>query len=95
VQVLELIKIRKGDNDPDMPFVIADGEGRLIFRFALEYKMNGKIWATDIWAYSFEDAEDRIAAMRRSLTICGQLYREVSTNSIPSTLLTDPEKNTR
>ncbi|UVD60020.1 hypothetical protein NE852_26735 (plasmid) [Rhizobium sp. Pop5] len=69
--------MRNSRDDPDAAFVTTDVENRQLYRFALEYEMDGKTWATEIWAYSSRDAEDRIAAMRRSLSICGQLYGEV------------------
>ncbi|MDF0663681.1 MULTISPECIES: hypothetical protein [unclassified Rhizobium] len=68
---------RNGRDDPDAAFVTMDPENRRLYRFALQYEMDGKTWATEIWACSCKDAEDRVAAMRQSLTICGQLYGEV------------------
>lgn len=51
-----------------------DQHGRLMAKFLLEYTMDGKKFAADIWAYSIEDAERRVEAMRESLTVVGQLY---------------------
>ncbi|EJZ16964.1 hypothetical protein RCCGEPOP_33243 [Rhizobium sp. Pop5] len=77
MNVLSFSRMRNSRDDPDAAFVTTDVENRQLYRFALEYEMDGKTWATEIWAYSSRDAEDRIAAMRRSLSICGQLYGEV------------------
>lgn len=68
-------------DNPDRAFVSTDADERRLYRFALQYEMNGKSWATEVWAYSLKDAEDRVAAMRRSLTMCGQLYAEVEADA--------------
>lgn len=77
MNVLSFSRMSNSRDSPDAAFVTTDVENRQLYRFALQYNMDGKTWATEIWAYSSRDAEDRIAAMRRSLAICGQLYGEV------------------
>jgi len=49
-----------------------------MYRFALSYEMDGKDWCTEVWAYSFEDAENRVAAMARTLVVQGQMFTEVA-----------------
>lgn len=39
-----------------------------MYRFALTYEMDGKVWGAHVWAYSFEDAENRVAAIAMSRT---------------------------
>jgi hypothetical protein len=39
--------------------------------------MGGKHWATEIWAYDFDDADARVAAMRESLKVDGKLFTTV------------------
>jgi hypothetical protein len=63
--------------DPDAAFVKRDAYGRQLYNFAIEYRMNDVVWAADIWAYSHEDAEDRVQAMRKTLALCGQVFCEV------------------
>ncbi|WP_245449953.1 hypothetical protein [Rhizobium leguminosarum] len=70
-------RMRNSRDAPDADFVTVDGDDRKLYRFALQYDMDGKSWATEIWAYSSKDAEERVAAMRHTLTMCGQLYGEV------------------
>ncbi|EJT00957.1 hypothetical protein RCCGE510_31716 (plasmid) [Rhizobium sp. CCGE 510] len=77
VNVLMFSRVRNSRDAPDAAFVTTDGDERKLYRFALQYDMDGKSWATEIWAYSSKDAEERVAAMRGSLTMCGQLYGEV------------------
>ncbi|WP_171898188.1 hypothetical protein [Rhizobium leguminosarum] len=77
MNVLIFSRVRNDRDDPDAGFVTTDSDHRKLYRFALQYDMDGKSWATDVWAYSVKDAEERVAAMRRSLTMCGQLYGEV------------------
>ncbi|MDK4732308.1 hypothetical protein [Rhizobium sp. CNPSo 3490] len=72
---------RQLHDEPDRAFVNTDADARPLYKFALQYDMDGKSWATDVWAYSAKDAEDRVAAMRRSLTMCGQLYAEVKADA--------------
>lgn len=62
---------------PEDAFVRRDGQGACLFKFAVEYRMDGTLWAADIWAYSHHDAEARVAAMKKSLAVCGQVYCEV------------------
>lgn len=81
MNVISFNRSRNGHDDPDGAFVTTGIDGRQLYRFALQYEMDGKTWATDIWAYSSEDAEDRVAAMRGSLTLCGQLYAEVEADA--------------
>ncbi|WP_190241362.1 hypothetical protein [Rhizobium sp. N122] len=77
MNVLMFPRVRHDRNAPDAAFVTTDGDNRKLYRFALQYEMGGKSWASEIWAYSAQDAEERVAAMRLSLTMCGQLYGEV------------------
>ncbi|MBX4923520.1 hypothetical protein HJA76_28275 [Rhizobium bangladeshense] len=81
MNVVSFPRVRECRGEPDCTFVSTDADERRLYRFALQYEMDGKSWATDIWAYSPKDAEDRVAAMRRSLTLCGQLYAEVETDA--------------
>jgi hypothetical protein len=58
---------------PDADCLRKDDYGRDLLLFALEYNMAGATWALEVWAYSWEDAENRVAAMRESLVISGQI----------------------
>ena len=59
---------------PDAGCLRKDDYGQELRLFALEYRMGGAAWALDVWAYSWEDAENRVAAMRESLVVSGQVY---------------------
>lgn len=61
---------------PDSHLLKTDGHGRLMAQFLTEYQMDGKTYADEIWAYSPEDAEQRVIAMRKSLTVLGQAYSD-------------------
>lgn len=63
---------------PDAAHVMKDHYGRPMQRYALSYEMDDKTHCTEIWAYSFEDAENRVAAMARSLVVQGQVFTEVA-----------------
>lgn len=70
---IDLGAARAARERPDADCVRKDDYGRPLYLFALEYKMDGKTWGTDVWAYSWDDAENRVAGMRESLTVLGQI----------------------
>lgn len=72
--IVDLGERRAEMNRPDADCVRIDGFGKPLYRFALGYMMDGKAWAgPEIWAYSFEDAEARVTAMRDGLVLVGQI----------------------
>ncbi|NKK74060.1 hypothetical protein GFL21_28650 [Rhizobium anhuiense] len=77
MSVISFDKLRETRERPDAQFVRKDEDGQAIYLFALEYTMGPSVWAAKIWAYSFEDAEMRVKAMRESLTVCGQLHASI------------------
>jgi len=72
--VIDLGAERNRRAQPDPEFVRQDDYGRPLYHFGLSYEFDGRTWAAELWAYSFEDAEARVAAMRGTLTVCGQTY---------------------
>ncbi|OYD01020.1 hypothetical protein AMK08_PB00090 (plasmid) [Rhizobium sp. N4311] len=62
MNVLMFPRVRHDRNAPDPAFVTTDGDNRKLYRFALQYEMGAKSWASEIWAYSVQDAEERVAA---------------------------------
>ena len=70
---LETSAERAKRNAPDADCVKTDIEGRQMGIFALDYVMDGRTWSVDLWAYSFEDAENRAVAMRETAVIGGQI----------------------
>ena len=62
------------DERHPVPFVRQDDYGRRLYTFLLSYCIDGKQWSTEVWAYDFADAEARVAAMRESLRVDGQLF---------------------
>lgn len=75
--VVDLDAERAKREQPDPEFVKQDDFGRPMYLFGLDYKMDGKSWGTQLWAYDFADAEARAAAMRESLAVYGQIMSEV------------------
>lgn len=65
---------RNKREQPDPEFLRKDDFGQPLYLFALEYRMDGGTWSAQVWAYSREDAENRVAAMRESLAVRGQLF---------------------
>lgn len=77
MSIINFDKIRETREWPDAQFVRKDENGQAMYLFALEYKIGTSMWSAQIWAYSFEDAEMRVKAMRKSLTVCGQLHASI------------------
>jgi len=72
-KVVDLVARLAAANAPDADCVRQDQDGRPLYRYALEYRMGDASWSAELWAYSFDDAEQRVAAMRDSLVVLGQL----------------------
>lgn len=75
--IIDLNERRNAADKPDGDFVRKDDYGRPLFFFLLDYEMDGGHWGAEIWAYSAEDAEARVLAMRGSLTVMGQVFTTV------------------
>jgi hypothetical protein len=75
--VTDLTAERNKREQPDPEFVRKDDFGRPLYTFLLSYEMDDSRWCAEIWAYSFEDAEARVAAMRESLKVDGQAFSTV------------------
>ncbi len=73
MDIIDLNAERNKREQPDPDCVKRDQYGRDMFLFGLEYKMGEDAWTTHLWAYSWDDAEARVQAMRESLTIYGQI----------------------
>jgi hypothetical protein len=72
--IIDLTAERNAREQPDDGFVSLDEYGRTLFTFMLEYEMDGATYGTRVIAYSMEDAENRVVAMRESLIVKGQVY---------------------
>jgi hypothetical protein len=77
VDVIDLNAEREKRDGPDPEFIRRDDFGRPMYLFGLDYAFHGKEWMIELWAYSFEDAEARVEAMRSSLRVMAQKYAEV------------------
>lgn len=75
MSVVDLSARRASENEPDADCVQLDDAGRPMQLFALDYRMDDGGWALQVWAYSLDDAEARVWAMRRSLSVVGQVVR--------------------
>ncbi|MCO5129753.1 MAG: hypothetical protein M9932_04215 [Xanthobacteraceae bacterium] len=78
MSVINLDQARAAREQPDADHIQQDQFGRPMYRFALSYEMGGKEWGSEVWAYSFDDAEHRVAAMRESLSVAGQVHCEIA-----------------
>lgn len=69
--------LRNARVKPAPELVSKDDHGRSLFTFILSYEMDGNSYGTDLVAYSQEDAEARVTAMRESLRYEGQLFTRI------------------
>jgi len=60
---------------PDPDCITTDCASRDMFLFAIDWQHDDRNWTVQIWAYDWDDAEARIASMRKSLTVFGQVYQ--------------------
>ena len=77
IDIVDLSAIRNARDRPDPDLICKDAFGRELRTYVLEYAMGDRRWGLSIIAYSMEDAEARVAAMRDSLVLCGELHRVV------------------
>lgn len=75
--IIDLTAERNRRAEPDPKFIRKDDYGRPLYKFALSYRFDGRQWAAHVWAYSWEDAEQRVIGMRQSLTVDGQIFSEI------------------
>lgn len=73
MNIIDLNDHRPKDT-PDADCVMVDDDGVTMYRYALEYSMGRSRWSAEIWAYSMEDAQNRVDAMRQSLVLLGQTH---------------------
>lgn len=74
MDVIDLNKVRNDREAPDAECVTNDGFGRPMYQFGVEYELDGSEWTMSIWAYSLEDAQRRVAAIRDTATVYGQIF---------------------
>lgn len=72
--IIDLTERRNAKEQPDPECIRKDEYGRPLYLFTLEYRMPDGAYGAEIWAYSIEDAEARVTAMRSSLTVLGQIH---------------------
>lgn len=75
---IDLAAERNRREQPAPEFIKQDDYGRPLYLFLLSYEFEGGLWQTELWAYSMDDAEARVAAMLNSLAVRGQLFDQVS-----------------
>lgn len=72
--IIDLNERRSGNDKPDPEWVRHDDYGRPMYHYGLSYTFEDGKWAAEIWAYSMEDAQNRVDAMRQSLVLLGQTH---------------------
>lgn len=77
MSVIDLQEERNRRDGPDAERIRIDEEGRKLYTFLADYKMDGSTYTASIWAYDWEDAERRLTAIRFSGHIVGMLHAVV------------------
>lgn len=72
--IIDLAAERNKRTAPAPEFLKQDDEGRDMQLYTVAYEMDGERWGFDVWAYSFDDAEKRVRAIRQSAELSGQVY---------------------
>lgn len=73
-QIIAFDRAKLSDDNPSPDLIMFDEDGRELRTYALRYEFEGSYWSTTIMAYSFDDAENRVNAMRQSLELRGELH---------------------
>lgn len=73
--IVDLQQVKDQREGPDADCLLRDNAGRPMGLFGFEYVVKGRKWSFHIEAYSNEDAEERIAAIRQHVFFLGQLAR--------------------
>ncbi|MDX3924973.1 MAG: hypothetical protein QHC90_04080 [Shinella sp.] len=74
MNVVDLSRARSDQDRPDADLIRYDDRGREMRTYVLDYEMDGSTWGATILAYSMEDAQKRVDAMRKSLSLRGELH---------------------
>ena len=74
---ISLAAVREARERPNADCIKHDDEGREMQLYALYYKVDGRHWTLEMWAYSFDDAQTRVDAMLKTLMLGGQIYAVV------------------
>jgi hypothetical protein len=71
--VINLAEIRARDMEPDPDCVCEDEAGRPLYCFAIDYRYCDRNFTVTIWAYSWEDAEERLRGIRHTGAVVGKI----------------------
>jgi len=69
--VIDIHKAKAERNAPDADCVISDGHGGTLYLYAIDYRLDSRVFSATIAARSFEEAERHAEAMRKSATVAG------------------------
>lgn len=72
--IIDLNERRNAAERPDAEFIHKDDFGREMFCFALSYEMGDATYGLNLWAYDMDDAKAKVAGIRESLRVDGQIF---------------------
>jgi hypothetical protein len=75
--IIDLNSEREKRDGPDAEFVFRDDMGVKWSTFSISYQTENGEFSVHIWATSMEDAEARVAALRETAKLDGQVYHQV------------------
>ncbi|KKB12721.1 hypothetical protein VE25_05665 [Devosia geojensis] len=71
--VINLAEIRERNMMPDPDCVTEDAQGIPLYCFAIDYWHGESCFTLTLWAYSWEDAEARLKAIRSTGAVVGKI----------------------
>lgn len=77
MDVIDFTAERNRRAQPDPELVSQDEYDRPLYTFGAECEMEGRSFSFTLVAYSWEDAEVKVAAIRDSAKVFGQLFSQV------------------
>ena len=69
--------VAKPPKTPDLEHIAQSPSGETYYRFSVVYDHEDAECCVDIWAKCFADAERRLAALKRTARLDGQIYRTI------------------
>lgn len=75
--IIDLNAERNRRAEPDPEFVSQDEYGRKLYTFGVDYDHDGSSYTFHLVAYSWEDAEAKVAGIRASAKVYGQIYSHI------------------
>lgn len=75
MRIIDLDQVKEERASPDADCLLRNSTGQRMGVFGFEYRMGDRTFVFKLDALDYEDAEERLAAIRQGVTFLGQLHR--------------------